>query len=154
MVTLWKINAKQSKLSNTMCPAVIATKRRTVSENGFVKIPINSTGKMTNAQRQRNTWSPEDMRPVCFIPFHIRNNKCQHSQVPMSPQCCPSNFLHPARSPRRFPNRIKKNKCQHVRQETSRNDVRYLVLQFHPEQKQLSARRKIGFRLGLFLCSF
>src|SRR6187431_726295 len=42
-----KMNVRQIKLSNTMWPAVIATNKRIVKENGFVKSPIISTNKMT-----------------------------------------------------------------------------------------------------------
>ena len=35
-----KINANEIRLNNTIWPAVIATKRRIIKENGFVKIPM------------------------------------------------------------------------------------------------------------------
>ena len=40
------MNVREINANSTICPAVTATKRRTVKEMGFVNIPINSTSKM------------------------------------------------------------------------------------------------------------
>ena len=41
-------NIKAIKLKITMCPAVIATNKRTIKANGLVNRPMISTGTMIN----------------------------------------------------------------------------------------------------------
>ena len=46
---LLKMKIKDTKLSKMMCPEVKLANKRTINENGFMKIPMISTGvKMTN----------------------------------------------------------------------------------------------------------
>ena len=99
-----------------MWPAVIATKRRIVSENGFVKIPINSTGKMT--QRKYN--GTPGVQKICdqyaLLPFTlvIINVNTANTNVTA---ILPVRFPAPGKSPSKISKEYKEEKGQHVRQE-------------------------------------
>ena len=61
IIQLLKIKAKPIRLSNTICPAEMATNNRIINEMGLVNTPINSTGKMIirnikGTPGVQNTW--------------------------------------------------------------------------------------------------
>ena len=108
-VTLWKIKARLIKLNNTMWPAVTATKRRTVSEKGFVKIPMISTGRITS----RNGSGTPGVQKMCdqyaLLPFTLVIMKVKTASVNVM-EILPVKLPAPGSNPNKFPKRIKKNK--------------------------------------------
>ena len=52
--TLLKIKIKPIKLKIIMCPAVMFAKRRIIRENGLVKIPTTSIGRIIILKKKEN----------------------------------------------------------------------------------------------------
>jgi hypothetical protein len=113
---------------------VIATKRRTVSENGLVKIPISSTGSITGAA----TMARQESR-ICvtnkLLPF-TGYNEVNTASVNVTAML-PVRFAEPGNIPRGC-KQNKEEKRQHVAC-TFRSDARYLASRSHRNKYYVSS---------------